>query len=508
MKLIVKFALCTVFFTSSLLAQTNTTMDIQPLPTVELVSATQEVDEEIDWKTKYEKLEYRLGELEYDVENRLGKSADEQVNSEQFAETTTKELKELNEVVEGLSSSVEDIEGTIPSLVTTTRKRGPQMQLFGRIHTSYVAFSDIDAGLAPVFGANPQDSFGVRRVRIGVKGDIDDNVFYKIQTEFANAEDFQFRDVFLGVKNLPLLNTVIIGNHKRPYNLDQLNSSNDNVFLDRPFVGDAFNDGNRRFGISTNGHTEDLRYNWRSGVFNMENIQDDGMFSGDNYQLEVASRWAATPWYDDKSGGRGYMHLAVAAAHRFPDGLGPNNLSEYSSIAEAITPNILATGPIFGAESESLYGLEAVLNVGAFQVVAEYMETFVDRFEPAGTNLNFHGGYIQAAYMLTGEHMPWKRNTGTQGRVKPFENFFSVRDCDGCIGRGWGAWQVAARYSYLDLNDEDIVGGQADSLTVGLNWFWNQNSRMQFNYINGDLERAPLAEGNYDLFALQFEVFF
>ena len=230
------------------------------------------------------------------------------------------------------------------------------------------------------------------------------------------------------------------------------------------------------------------------------------MFAGDDYQLELASRFAATPWWDERSNGRGYLHVAIASANRFPDGDSPNNQSEYSTIAEAITPNILFTGPIAGADSESLYGFEAVLNIGAFQCGAEYMETFVDR-GPVDPNLNFHGGYIYAAYMLTGEHMPWNRRLGQVGGVKPFENFFAVRDCNCNVARGWGAWQIAARYSYLDLNDEDIIGGQADSLTLGLNWWWNKHARMQFNYVNGDIDRAP-ADGKFDLFGMQFEIYF
>ena len=53
--------------------------------------------------------------------------------------------------------------------------------------------------------------------------------------------------------------------------------------------------------------------------------------------------------------------------------------------------------------------------------------------------------------------------------MKPFENFFSVRDCDGCIRRGLGAWQIAARYSHADLTDEDIIGGVGQSFTLAVN---------------------------------------
>ena len=466
----------------------------------------EEQEDEVDWKTEYEKLEFRLRELEDDFATQSEGLQNDQSGQDKFSKSTIEELNELQETVDGLSKSVGKVEDTLPRLVHLKRKTGPKIEFFGRLHLSYFAFPDISDGVAPLFGGNPPDAFGFRRLRFGVQGNINDNLLYKFETEFADPNDFQFRDAYIGFNDLPFFNTVLIGNHKRPYSLDQLNSSNANVFTDRPFVADAFNDSARRLGVSSNGYSEDLRFNWRSGVFNLQNVQNTGLFSGDNYQLELASRIAATPWYDDRSGGRGYLHLGLVTANRFPDGNGPNNLSEYSSNAEAITPNILATGPIADADSESIYGFEAVMNIGAFQLGGEYMETFVDR-GPVSSNLNFHGGYFYAAYMLTGEHMPWNRQRGTLGTVKPFENFFSVRDCNGNTSRGLGAWQIAARYSYLDLNDEDIVAGQADSLTIGLNWWWNQYSRMQFNYVNGDVDRDPTS-GSYDIFGLQFEVFF
>lgn len=497
-----------VLFCSGALFAQETLGPFRSISSVTNAVAAQQDEQDVDWKSEFERLEYRLRELEDDLVTQGEGLTKDRAGQGKIAKSTSSELEELSKTVESLSESVGDIEDAVPLFATHSGRDHKKLEVFGRIHYAYFAFSDIDTGVQPLFGGNPADSFGFRRIRIGIKGEVNENMFYKIQTEFAGANNFQFRDVLFGFKDLPFLQKVTIGNHKRPYNLDQLNSSNDNIFLDRPFIGDAFNDNARRLGVSTEGHTDDLKYNWRSGVYNLQNVQSIGSFSGDNYQLEVASRYAATPWYDECSGGRGYLHLAVSSAHRFPDGLGPNNLSEFSTIAESLSGNILATGPIFGAESESLLGLETVLNIGPFQAGAEYAEAFVDRFEPVGSNLNFHGGYLYASYILTGEHHPWNRKNGTLGRLKPFENFFAVRDCNCDVKRGKGAWEIAARYSYIDLNDEDIAAGSAESLTIGLNWYWNQNARMQFNYINGDAEQAGVADGTYDIFGLQFEIFF
>jgi phosphate-selective porin OprO/OprP len=47
---------------------------------------------------------------------------------------------------------------------------------------------------------------------------------------------------------------------------------------------------------------------------------------------------------------------------------------------------------------------------------------------------------------------------------------------------GWGAWQLAARYSYLDLNSKNVRGGEIHDMTLGVNWFLNPNMKVQWNY--------------------------
>ena len=42
---------------------------------------------------------------------------------------------------------------------------------------------------------------------------------------------------------------------------------------------------------------------------------------------------------------------------------------------------------------------------------------------------------------------------------------------------------MAARYSYLNLNDGPIQGGVMGGTTIGLNWYWNSNLKIQFEYV-------------------------
>ncbi len=51
-------------------------------------------------------------------------------------------------------------------------------------------------------------------------------------------------------------------------------------------------------------------------------------------------------------------------------------------------------------------------------------------------------------------------------------------------GGGWGAWEIAGRWSYLDVTDRTIIGGEMQNMTVGLNWYTNPYCKMAFNYIH------------------------
>lgn len=452
----------------------------------------------------------RLRELEEDVAKKV-KVAQKQAPQVKASSAkgnldTDARLKQLEKGFQAQSKSIDKIDRTIPGLVHSAHGN-PKISLFGRIHLDYWAFPDTDEGTEILEGEDPLDRVEFRRLRLGVKGDLNDNIFYVFEGEFAGGATTGYRDAFIGFRDLPALNTVIIGNHKRPYGLDHLNDSNFNVFTERALIIEAFNEESRRLGISSNGVSDDLGWNWRYGVWNQELTQDTFGWQGDHYQSEIAGRIARTAWYDESSGGRGYWHWGVAGSWGSVDGGSANNQAQYRTRPEALTNSrFLDTGQIAGAEENSLIALETVFNAGAFQLTAEFQQVFVNRDNAVGQNVGFGGGYVQAAYFLTGEHTPWNRRTGTVGRVKPFENFFTVTDVDGNRGTGLGAWQVAARYSYADLQDEDIIGGKGESLTLGLNWWWNPHARLQLNYIVGETERQPIAEGDYQILGLRWQV--
>ena len=92
-------------------------------------------------------------------------------------------------------------------------------------------------------------------------------------------------------------------------------------------------------------------------------------------------------------------------------------------------------------------------------------------------------------YFLTGEHQQYDKRDGVFDRVIPRHNYHLKKS-----DSWWslGAWQIGARFSYLDLNDKAIQGGQLYDWTFGLNWFLNPNMKVQLNYI---LEHRDAPQG-------------
>ncbi len=396
----------------------------------------------------------------------------------------------------------------------------PTVKINGRLQLDYWAFPHVGPGIGffenPITGNDPDDRFAFRRLRLNFRGDVSETMMYRFDLEFAEPRNPGYRDAWIGFRELPLLQTLLIGNQKRPIGLDYWNNSNENVFLERPMVVEAFNEDVRRLGIQSYGVSESESHTWQFGVFNLANTADAGAYIGDSLQLSANARLTGNPWYDESSGGRGYFHWAVAGMFARPDGDAPAgsanaNEARFRTRAEVRSnERWLNTDRIAGAESYEIFGLEGLLNVGPIQVVSEYQYNWLQR--DAGTDLHFHGAYVYLSYFLTGEHIPYDRTKSAIGVVKPFENFFLVNRCRSGQGCGWGAWQVAIRYSYLDLTDQDVLGGVGSNVTLALNWHWTQTSKLQINYVTGQIEdHAPVGgftSGSYSIIGTRFLAYF
>jgi phosphate-selective porin OprO/OprP len=165
---------------------------------------------------------------------------------------------------------------------------------------------------------------------------------------------------------------------------------------------------------------------------------------------------------------------------------------------------LVSTG-VIAADGETTYSGEAGASLRNFYVAGEYYKLDVDRTAVGTTaspfNPSFSGWYVQGAWTLTGERHVWSSsNGGFRGIYQPLHPF------DPKSG-GWGAWEIAARYSVLDLDDDagaagaaaplgGIRGGVQKITTVGVNWYPNSVLRFLFDYQHGNVERLSATGGD------------
>ena len=372
---------------------------------------------------------------------------------------------------------------------------GTTIEFSGRIHVDHWTFPTDSPGVNAFENGDstisPQDRLELRRARFAAEGVLPFGTVYKLDFELSEASEPEFRDLYIGWDNLPLIGRLVAGNHKRPYALDHLNSSNLNVMMERPFINQAFNRNNRRFGIGTFGFSENEHWNYRIGTYNLKEIQSEGLYSSDHYQMEIAGRIARTLFNPcDESR---YWHLATSANYAEPDGTpGPGeeeNQARFRTEPEARTrANWLDTGVIDGASHFSLLGFESVANFGRVQLTSEYLNLWLDREVGFGDAVHFHGGYLQLSFFLTDHFQPWNRQMGTIKRIE----LLNQSSDPACWRR---AWQLAVRWSYADLSDSDVLGGVGESIAAGLNWYWTPRSRLQMNCIYGNISDRELIDG-------------
>jgi len=365
----------------------------------------------------------------------------------------------------------------------------------GRLHADLVyvdAQSELEDLIRPEgdFHRRNQRAF-LRRARLYTEGTVYKNFFYKLQYDFAAGSD-GFRDAYLGMQNIPYIGKVTVGQFKEPFSLDQLTSSNNITFIERA-LPDLLAPG-RSWGVAVNNAWFDQRLTLGIGGF--RNSTQSGMMApGEEWNF--TTRVTGLPWYGapDK-----LLHVGAAYSLRFPESRNNRELRFRQRPELHTADRFIDTGD-FRAHHENRVGLELAAVYGPLSVQSEFVQTFVDDLELAdGTRTGyFHGCYVFVSYILTGESRRYSKGTGVFSSVSP-KNNFSIKE------RTWGGWELAARYSYLDLTDAHvgIEGGKLDNATAGVNWYLNPMMKVMFNYVH--THRSGV--GNADGFQTRFQVAF
>ena len=394
----------------------------------------------------------------------------------------------------------------------------PSLTVSGQVQVDQVYFGQDAISRAAV--GDLQDGAQCRRLRIGARGTSFEVLEYSLGVDFALANQPSFLDNYIEWKELPWLQNVRVGHYFEPFSLERVTQNRNNTFMERSLV-DTFAPA-RNMGVMTYGNTENERATWAIGTFrtNSDNTGNDSFDSGQ----ALTMRGTCLPWWDDASDGRFYLHLGAAYSYRdaYTDQvrfrntpeirkqqpasiLGPVKIppSNYQNgVPSPFAPIFVDTGNI-KADNFQLFDPEFALIMGPLSLQSEYAFATVDQI--GGPPLFFNGYMAQVSYFLTGEHRPYDRKLGIHKRVEPFEDFFRVRTASQGIQTGLGAWEIAARFSNIVLNDKNIKGNNLTDFTAGLNWYVNPYTRVKFNYIRAFLEDTRVGNSLTNAYGIRFD---
>jgi phosphate-selective porin OprO/OprP len=361
----------------------------------------------------------------------------------------------------------------------------PSVKVGGRIQVDWATF---DQNPASILQADDmQNGTRFRRARMFISGDAFDVVDYKIQFDFAGQTDF--KDVYITVKELPILGHVRVGHYKEPWSLEELTSDKHISFMEKGLPNGLV--GGRSIGVTAFDYSEAETMTWAVGAFVSEIGETPPIFQDDRSGTAVTMRYTLLPWYDWATEGRGLLHTGICYSYRDI----ADEAVQWRARPEAhlANPVVDTLAQLDDVQNINAICAETAFVYGPFSAQAEYFGYWLDR--ASNPHANFNGMYAYVSYFLTGENRYYKRTAGCFDRVKPFENFFRVRAQDGNVHTGKGAWEVLYRYSYLDLNDTVVVGGRVGDHTFGLNWYLNPYTRLMWNYVHSETNAHPVAGG-------------
>ena len=378
----------------------------------------------------------------------------------------------------------------------------------GRIYFDTAMFSQNDQSLAQ--GITARNGTEIRRAWLSISGEASQMLDYCLQLEFAGSKTisgtrFQstcFKDAYLGFRDLPYVGNLRIGHIREPLSLEQMTSNRYITFMERSMNDYGTFVPSRNLGVKAFHHTKNERSTWAIGAFVAEQTPEPLFHQVNHSGAAVTGRWSYLPWFDEAAEGRRLIHVGLGGSYR---SIGDQTVRFRARPEAHLGPYVVDTG-VLHVPDYQLLNTELAFVYGPFSLQSEYFHAVMN--ESTGNNLDFNGCYFMASYFLTGEHRPYSRKTGGFARVKPRENFFRVRDSTDCIRMGKGAWQLAYRYSYIDLDDGTIAGGRAGNHTFGVNWYLSPHARLMVNCLHCTTERAGIDSGVLSAFQMRAHVDF
>ncbi len=297
-----------------------------------------------------------------------------------------------------------------------------------------------------------KEGYDVRRFRFGLFTKFNDKFSTYFQTDFADyirTRKGATQAAWIRYR-LNKHNEFYLGKTEMPFSLESVSNSKYHFFMERSIAS-----------ALTERYATGLTYIHYGKDWNMR----VGLFGDDHFKLGSSATYgqAATARFGKKLklfGGR--MYLGASLQYREPE-----TVQKFRTLPESHTFNarLLDTGELFFVKNIKKYGIEAMWKRNKWTLQGEYIRNeFAREFT---SDLNYKSGYLIISRIFNGQRrFSFRKGEWTSTKVKKYRT-----------------WEIAARYSFLDLRAEDLNAGYEQNYAIGINYYLTKNHRFMFNYI-------------------------
>ena len=315
---------------------------------------------------------------------------------------------------------------------------------FGRFEMEYGYFNSDEL-------LNGQSGFNFRSLRTGIIKLFDNGTIAKLDIDLTDG-DSNFTDLY--VRFNTRLGMFTLGNQKVAHSFVNQTSRLARTFMEEPLPAEAFG-LIRRLGVGWDFHRKRVGVHLTAfGPDLNEQIGDFG-YGARLYTNPTRTKWSLA-------------HVGVSAVQESMDHDARFRARPESRVTDTF---LVDTGKDIDVKTLQIYGLELALAHKNWSIRSELFYSEWNRNTLDDTS--FDGYYLQANWVMTGEPFQYKQC-----------KFLRIRP-----ETAGGAWELALRHSYVNLNDKDIFGGEETNTTLALNWYGPGNQlRVQANVIHVDAD--------------------
>ena len=295
-----------------------------------------------------------------------------------------------------------------------------------------------------------EDHLEIRRSKLGFKftpaGPVSAELEFTYHNEYQQDEEYEVADAYINYKSSNDWN-VRLGKMKEPFGLERQTGSTSITSIERSMVTTAFSPG-RNLGAMLK--LTQPHYSVAIGVFEEDEAQSP---------QAITSRMT----YGFINPQQGHKHIGISLSFRDLK----DQEFQIKERGESNSADNIIRSAKFDAQSQETIQLEAAWITRKIRLQSEFTLSSVKQTNDE--EWLYSGFYIQGSYLVNKDDSIYRyKNSKIKPKIKK------------------GTWELVARYSGLDLQDNDI-GSEASIIMLGMHYYVNKQFKVMANILLPDI---------------------